>query len=70
MLKVGLSQYGLKQVDAAERTLAEVVAAAIPAPTPRAPPSDRLRAIQLGRAPLSPDLPARHAARPAAARDL
>ena len=48
MLKVGLSQQGLQQVEAAERTLAEV-AARYPGTEAARVASDRLGAIQLGR---------------------
>ena len=48
MLKLGLSQWGLKQVDAAERTLGDVVAR-FPGTDAARTASDRLGAIQLGR---------------------
>jgi TolA-binding protein len=48
MLKVGLSQFGLKQVEAAERTLAEV-STRYPGSDAARTASDRLNAIQLNR---------------------
>ncbi len=48
MLKVGLSQFGLKQVEAAERTLADV-STKYPGTDAARTASDRLNAIQLGR---------------------
>lgn len=48
LLKVGLAQFGLKQVDAAERTLADV-AARYPGTDAARTASDRLNAIQLSR---------------------
>jgi len=48
LLKVGLAQFGLKQVDAAERTLADV-ANRYPGTDAARTASDRLNAIQLSR---------------------
>ena len=48
MLKVGLAQVGSKQLDAAERTLAEVVSR-YPGTDAARTADDRLNAIQLGR---------------------
>jgi tol-pal system protein YbgF len=48
LLKVGLAQFGLKQVDAAERTLADV-ATRYPGTDAARTASDRLNAIQLSR---------------------
>jgi TolA-binding protein len=48
MLKLGLSQYSLKQVEAAERTLAEV-GTRYPGTDAARTATDRLNAIQLGR---------------------
>ena len=48
LLKVGLSQYGLKQMDAAEATLAQVIQR-YPGTDAARTADDRLRAIQLGR---------------------
>ena len=46
LLKVGLSQYGLKQLDAAEATLAQVVQR-YPGTDAARTADDRLRAMQL-----------------------
>jgi tol-pal system protein YbgF len=48
LLKVGLSQYGLKQMDAAEATLSQVIQRYPDSDAARTA-DDRLRAIQLGR---------------------
>ncbi len=48
MLKVGLSQYGLKDLDGAETTLADV-GKQYPGTDAARTASDRLRAIQLSR---------------------
>ena len=47
LLKVGLSQYGLKQMDAAEATLSQV-SQRYPGSDAARTADDRLRAIQLG----------------------
>jgi TolA-binding protein len=47
LLKVGLSQYGARQYEAAERTLAEV-ASRYPGTEAARTAADRLHAIQLG----------------------
>ncbi|HEY1140021.1 MAG TPA: tetratricopeptide repeat protein, partial [Lysobacter sp.] len=48
MLKIGLSQFNQKQVEAAERTLADV-SSKYPGTDAARTASDRLNAIQLGR---------------------
>ena len=48
MLKVGLSQFGLKDIEGAERTLAEV-SSKYPGTDAARTAGDRLNAIQLGR---------------------
>ena len=48
LLKLGLAQQGLKQLDAAERTFAAVVAK-YPNTDAARTASDRLRALELGR---------------------
>jgi TolA-binding protein len=48
LLKIGPSQYGLRQIDAAEATLAQVIAR-YPGTEAARTADDRLRAIQLSR---------------------